>query len=265
MSHRTMGRWGLVLGAAAVLVTSTLLALQPSSPAAILAPENGETPEAVSRQALVHLEAKAADISRQRLAAIPEPAMPNFVGGFPQEAVRAVFGIYREMVAVRGLYNQNVVRERLVAQLLESPQGLDVASQALSDLAFTREAFGELQAEARIFSIEVLKDAARRGDDRYLLRSAEAIARELARSDNGSGDLDEGRSADLRDLVHAYIDVKGVDAFASGDVRLVQALGFSPSLPPSVKLIYDEVLFLRLKSQFGRQRAAEITSTLIDR
>jgi hypothetical protein len=265
MSNRKRGRWGLVLGAAAVLVTSTLLTLQPASPAPLLVPENSALPEAVSKQALVQLEAKTADIARQRLAELPEPAMPDLVGGFSRETVRAVLGIYREMLAVRGLYNQNVTRERLVAQILDSPQGLDVAAQALSDLAFTREAFGELQAEARIFSIEVLKAAARRGHDRQLLRSAEAIAQELARSDNGAGELNQGRAADLRDLVHAFVDVKGVDAFASGDVRLVHALGFSPSLPPSVKHIYDEVLFFRLKSQYGRERAAEMTASLLDR
>lgn len=265
MPNKKSGCWGLVLGAATILAASILLTLQLASPAPSLVPENNALPEAVSKQALVRIQAKAADISRQRLAERPEHAVPTLVGGFPREAVSAVLDSYREMLAARGLYHQNATRERLVAQILDSPQGLDIASRALSDLAFTRAAFGEFQAEARVFSIEVLKAAARRGHDRQLLRSAEAIAQELARAGNGTGELDKGRSADLRDLVHAFVDVNGLDAFASGDVRAVHALGFSPSLPSSVKQIYDEVLFLRLKSQLGRERAAEITASLLDR
>ncbi|WP_232293666.1 hypothetical protein [Stigmatella aurantiaca] len=264
MSDRKLGRWGLISVAAAVLGASLMLPLLPdaSSPQE---PSVQDAPPATLRaQNEALLEAKAADISRQRLAKLPEPEVPDVVGGFSREAVGGVLSRYREMLSVQGLYNQNVTRERLVNQILDSPQGADIASKALTDPAFAQEAFRDFQAEARVFSIEVLKAAAARGQEHYLVRATEAISQELSRSGDGSGTLDKGRSSDLRDLVHSFVDVKGLDAFAQGDVRPVQALGFSSTMPTRVKLIYDEVLFLRLKQQFGRERAAEMTAALLD-
>ncbi|ATB32977.1 hypothetical protein [Melittangium boletus] len=220
---------------------------------------------AAPTEAMARMEVQAAKTARERLARIPEPVVPQTVGGFAPEEIAKVSGVYREMLAVQGLYNQRLSRERLVARVLETSQGVDIAARTLTDPSFAREAFGESQAEARFFSIDVLKAAARKGDAAPLERSTEAVAQQLSQSDDGTTPLDAGRSADLRDMVRAYIEVKGVEAFSDGNSRLVSAMGYSPTSSPRVKSLYDEVLFIRLRQQFGRERAASMTAALLDR
>ncbi|AKQ67125.1 hypothetical protein A176_004037 [Myxococcus hansupus] len=211
------------------------------------------------------LEARAAEIAKQRLVELPPPvAVPEFVGGFPREAVALLTESYREMLSVQGLYNQNAVRQRQVARILESRHGAEIASRAISDTAFAKEAFGDFQAESRFYSIDVLRTAAKKGDERWLLRSADALARELTLTGGGGAALDEGRSTDLRDLMHAYIDVKGVQSLANGESALLRSLGYSPGMPAPVKRIYDDVLFLRLKALHGREQAASMTAALLE-
>lgn len=263
MPHKKTSHWRWVVLAGLALVTSIGLYSWPwgSEPPVVPAPL--APPRPVPAETIARLEAHAVKTAQQRLEAMPAPVVPQLVGGFPREAVVAVLEGYREMLAVQGLYNQRLVRERQVAHILESPQGAEIASKALADPDFAREAFGDFQAEARFFSVEVLKTAAQKGEERWLLRSADAIAQELSRADDGRTLIDKGRATDLHDLVHAYLDVRGEQTLADGDPQLVRALGFSPTLSDDVKRIYDEIVFLRLKSRFGRERAAEMTATLL--
>ncbi|WP_232293669.1 hypothetical protein [Stigmatella aurantiaca] len=213
--------------------------------------------------ALARLGEKAAGLAQQRLEAIPSPAVHGDVGGFPRHAVEQVLGSYREMQAVRGLYNQRVERERLKAQILKSPQGVDIASKALTDLAFTREAFGELQAEARYYSIDVLKTAASQGNDEPLVRATNSLVQQLSGLSADAEDFKKGRGEDLYDLVCAYFDVVGEDFLASADAQVIQRLGYAPGLPPHLKKVYDDALFFRLNIRFGRARAVAITTSLL--
>lgn len=251
---------GIVLTAVA-LIASALVTLRQ-----LRAPQSTALTASQARAQLhetqVQMEAIAAAAARQRLAQMPEPVVPERVDDFPRLAINAVLTAYREMLSVQGLYNQYSARDKTVAQLLKTPQGIEIAAKSLTDPKFAQDAFGTFQAEARFFSVQVLKAAALQGNEKYLVQSAGAIAQDLAQE--GSRELDMGRSADLRDLVHAYVDVKGTAAFASGDTRLVETLGYAQTLPTSVKGIYDEVLFMRLKHEFGRDSAAAMLSSLLD-
>ncbi|MFY0582273.1 hypothetical protein ACN28S_55555 [Cystobacter fuscus] len=213
---------------------------------------------------MAQMEVKATATARERLARIPEPVIPQEVGGFSREDIAKASVSFREMLSVQGLYNQRTARERIVDGILASPRGADIASKTLTDPAFAREAFGDMQAEARVFSIEVLKAAATRGQDGPLVRSAEAVAQQLSQSDDGVAPLDAGRSADLRDMVRAVIEVKGVQAFSDGNPRLVREMGYASTLSPRVKSVYDDMLFAYLKHQYGRERATEMTAALLD-
>jgi hypothetical protein len=212
------------------------------------------------------VERNAANTARQRLARMSAPpVLAKTVGGFSQKEIAMVAQAYRDMLSVQGLYNQKASREQLVGHVLQSARGVEIASRALTDPSFAWEAFHEFQAEARFFSIEVLKTAARNGNKEVLLHCVRAMAHQLAQMEEDEDQpLDEGRVADLRDLLLAAIDTRGVDAFSSGDPRLVEEMGYSPRLPSRVKAIYDDVLFIRLKRQFGRERAAAITARLLE-
>ncbi|WP_375767339.1 hypothetical protein NR798_37525 [Archangium gephyra] len=264
MSSSKKWRSRLVLAAAVSLAASLALLWWPAPPSPASAPTQKAASPALPEQARAQMEARAAETARQRLAKMPTPVIAQRVGGYTREEVGVVLGGYREMLSVQGLYNQQYTRERTVARLLETPHGAQIAAKTLTDPAFAREAFGDFQAEARFFSIDVLKTAARKGDERLLLSTADTLARELSRLDTGTGPLDKGRAADLRDLMHAFIEVKGMDAFANGDARLLRDMGYSPSLSPAVKGLYDDTLFFHLKRQFGRERATAMTTALLD-
>ncbi|OJH36463.1 hypothetical protein [Cystobacter ferrugineus] len=255
-------KWaGLALAATSLIIGLSFSWGTDSPPPA---PAPSVAPAAVTEQAMARMEIKAAETARERLAQIPEPVVPQEVGGFSHEEIGKASVAFREMLSVQGLYNQRVARGRIIDRLLESPRGADIASRTLTDPSFAREAFGDLQAEARLFSIEVLKVAATRGQEGPLLRSAEAVAQQLSQSDDGVAPLDAGRSADLRDMVRAVIEVKSVEAFSDGNPRLVREMGYASTLSPRVKSLYDEILFAYLKHQYGRERATEMAAALLD-
>lgn len=276
MSKKVQWQVALVVFAALVLGASVFLSVKPGAEVVSASPdENTDTQESVAlgvsakglpKNVAAKLEAKAEEVARQRLEVMPAlPVVPQQIGGFPREVLMTQLERYREMLSVQGLYNQNVVRKKLVASILETPQGAEVAARTIADEAFAHEAFGEMQAEARFFSIEVVKTAAKRGEERYLLGSAESISRELSAAGSLGGELNKGRVTDLSDLMHSFIDVKGVKSMADGDPGLVRSLGYSASMPESVKIIYDDVVFLRLKAQYGRERATQMTAALLEK
>lgn len=262
MSNRKKRYLGIALITASVIASVHTLSRKPHTEqrAAEKSPQNA----AALKRALAQLEAISTETARQRLANMQPAPVPKPAGRIPREALGAMQTSYREMLAVQGLYNQNTARRQLVDQILKSPYGLEIASKSLVDPGFVRTTFGDLQAEARVFSIQVLKEAARQGNEQHLTQSADAISAALARTSSASKELDTGRSADLRDLVRAYIDVKGTEAFASGDARLVKALGYDKALPADVKGIYDEAVFVRLKREYGRESAVAMTSALLE-
>jgi hypothetical protein len=261
MPRITPKRAGLALAATSLLMGLVYLGT-PRAPSPV--PPSAPTPTAVNPQAMARIEAKATQTARERLAKMPEPVVPQGVGGFSREEITRTSVAFQEMLSVQGLYNQHLSRQRTIERLLESPRGAEIASRTLTDLAFAREAFGELQAEARLFSIAVLKTAAQRGEEAPLLRSSTAIAQQLSQTDDGATPMDAGRSADLRDMVRAVIEVKRVEAFSEGNLQLVRDMGYSPSLSPRVKSMYDEILFSYLKHQYGRERATAMTAALLD-
>lgn len=265
-SRSICGKWriGVALAAAVCCALSAGVMQRLRSGRPSLNRPQATQPAHAPEAALRRLEAIAAETTRQRLAHMPEPPPPPPLAGFPHEALRTSLTTYREMLAAQGLFNQQATRKQLMAQLLKSPHGVGIAAQSVREPAFARQAFGDFQAEARYFSIQVLREAALQGNEQHLLQSAGAVAQSLAAVSTGNNDLELGRSADLRELIHAYIDVKGTEAFASGDVRLMSVLGYASTLPANVKSIYDETLFMRLRHEYGRESASAIVGTLLD-
>lgn len=263
MLRGTRWRSGLVVMAAVACGASLLVALWPAGETQTPPAPAAAMPRAIAPATLETMEARASALALERRKQMPQPEVPREVGGFPHEEVLAVLNAYQEMMAVQGLYNQGVTRKKLVERILASPHGAEIAEKTLAEPAFAKEAFGEFQAESRYLAVSVVTAAARKGNDRYLTRSAEAVAQDLARSQARDGTVPKSRSTDLNDLVHAYIDVKGLEAFSSGNPQSLRAVGLSSALPEEVRRIYDEVVFLRLKAEFGRERASEMTATLM--
>ncbi|MDY7232921.1 hypothetical protein [Hyalangium rubrum] len=235
-----------------------------ASPASPKAPDPGvEHATGIPAQARARLDGKATELAQQRLEQLPNPAVQDSIGGFSKQDLEQVLGSYREMKAVQGLYNQRVERERHVKKILESPHGVAIASKSLTDFTFAQEAFGEFQAEARYFSIDVLKATSSQGNHEPLMSTASQLAQQFALLSADSEGFKKGRREDLYDVLTAYIDVVGEDFLSSADMKVMQQLGYTPQLPAHVRKVYDDALFFRLNVKFGRQRAVAITSSLL--
>src|SRR5690349_24394304 len=104
---RSKTRWaGLALVATSLLI-GLALREDPSSPPP-QQPPPAARPAAVNPQTLARMEAQAARTASERLAQLPEPVVPQEVGGFSREELAKVSGVFREMLAVQGLYNQRL-------------------------------------------------------------------------------------------------------------------------------------------------------------
>lgn len=218
----------------------------------------------IPEDTLLQLKASARETAQQRLSFLPMPTASDELEGVPRESLQIMISSYRAMLAAQGLYNQHDTREKLIEQILQTPHGIEIASRALTDPQFAKRAFGELQAEARFFSVQVLRSVAFAGNTQHLSAAAMSIAQSLSNSRSMAQAIDAGRSADLRELVHAYIDLEGTESLAGGDAKIVQAIGYSAELSNDVKQIYDEAIFVRLNHEFGREKAAAITASLLD-
>ncbi|WP_257452570.1 hypothetical protein [Archangium lipolyticum] len=190
------------------------------------------------QQVLQDMEENVRVMAQERLSSM-EPARPaENVGRFKRENVEQVRDAFREMLAYQGLFNSRRERKRLAAEVLDNPEGRDIAAQTLSDPAFAKQAFGEFQAEARYFAVEVVREATRRGDDALALSVVSGLTSELAAA---RGELDRGRTQDLQDLLRTFAEVKGPGAFQSRQ-QLAEQLGYSRNLPFEIRKIYIDSL-----------------------
>lgn len=219
---------------------------------------------AVPKQVVAQLEASAAESARQQLARLPNPSVNGAVGGFSQQEVREVLSSYREMRAVQGLFNQETLRKEQMARILKVPHGVEICARALTDPQFARAAFGDLQAEARYYGSQLLKEAALKGQQQPLLDSMQSVARRLSQAHPGAEVADRGGAADLYELIDAFVDVRGTNAVASGDRQLAAVMGYDPILSPGVKYIFRNTVFHRLDFELGRDDARAITAAIFD-
>jgi hypothetical protein len=170
----------------------------------------------------------------------PAPVPPQGVGRFSAELLRFTEDKFRHMVAVRGLITEDRERQALAQAILASDEGEQLVREILLNPGFAREAFGAFQAEARVYSITVLGEAARQGNVDLVVSTAGELAQQLR---SVEGQPDKGRAADLIDMVTIVGDSVGSSDLLDGDSQVLAKLGFEPGLPPQVRGLYVQGLF----------------------
>lgn len=164
--------------------------------------------------------------------------------GFPEETLTLAQEVFDEMWAVRGLVHTHEQRTDAARRLLASPRALELVYHTSTDPDFARKAFGEQQAEARYFSIMVMEEAAR-GGQQELLETAVAVAR---RGLTSAESFDPGRGEDFRGLLTAYT---GLVTPGELNAETLRTLGYDQRLSKEVKQIYYETVFSVLWKQEG--------------
>lgn len=214
--------------AAAVLVGAHHRSSNRSSPAS--APAGlAAAEQAARRQAAERLA---------HMAPVPMPA--SGVGRFSAELLRSTEEKFRRMVAVRGLITQDDERRALAREILATPEGGELAREILLNPDFARQTFGPFQAEARMYSITVLDEAARQGNVDVAISTAGELAEQLR---DAGGIPDKGRAEDLIDMASVVAHNVGSQGLIDGDQRVLARLGFEPDLPPELRKLYFDGFF----------------------
>ena len=170
----------------------------------------------------------------------PVPVPANGVGKFSAELLRSTEDKFRRMVAVRGLITQDRERRALAQEILAAPDGNDLVREILLNPEFARQAFGEFQAEARMYSITVLDEAARQGNVDVAISTASDLAGQLR---DAGGTPDKGRAEDLIDIATVVAHNVGSRGLVDSDLRVLARLGFEGDLPPAVRQLYVDGFF----------------------
>jgi hypothetical protein len=105
---------------------------------------------------------------------------------------------------------------------------------------FARQAFGAFQAEARMYSITVLDEAARQGNVDVAITTAGELAEQLR---DAGGTPDKGRAEDLIDMATVIAHNLGSQGLVDADQRVLARLGFESDLPPAVRQLYVDGFF----------------------
>jgi hypothetical protein len=136
----------------------------------------------------------------------------------------------RERFAYLATLKRNVrkreLREAELERLRHDPAALAESRSILADLARTRELYGPDQAAARVYSIELLALAARRGEPAPL----EGALRDTYAQLRGSSSRERGQEQDFSELLGAWIELRGSEAIRLNPDLLFSAFPFDPSL-----------------------------------
>jgi len=105
--------------------------------------------------------------------------------------------------------------KEIIQKLAQQEEAIAKSRQALLDVDWAKQTFGEEQAAARVMAIKVLAERAHSGNERDLTEVVGKLGSDYEH-------LDVSRRADLRDLVTELIDVVGAERFFSDPSSVMQ-------------------------------------------
>lgn len=132
---------------------------------------------------------------------------------------------YQYMVASRNSIYRESERKAILEQLAKDPETVEAASLYLISPKLVRADFGKQQAEARLYSIQLLSTRAEQGDLAPLEKTTRAVATALTGETLGN----PGRSRDLEDLISSYFFIEQNSALNQMGA-FVEKLGYRPEL-----------------------------------
>lgn len=145
----------------------------------------------------------------------------------------------------RNSLHRETEREAIYAKLVSDPEAMAAASYYLSDLNQVRKDFGDRQAEARMYSIGLLHEAAKRGNSQPLQQTALKLIATL----KTKNPVPPGQQRDLEDLIASYVDVHKEAAFENTK-GLAAALGYTPEL----RKAFVAGIYIALQSTYAKDQ-----------
>jgi hypothetical protein len=190
---------------------------------------------------------------------------PRPVGSTAGPRIRLA-SAFQRMQAMAPYFNRDALRREEMRELVEDPDAVAIAVRAAVDPAYAREAFGEQQAEARVYSIKLLAEAARRGVPEPLNGAVRTLAASLASALQANRPIGKAQDRDLADLLDTAVAslVEGPRGTLEQDLRSgLRGLGYSPSMPAAVRKVFDDAVFQPLLARVGRAEASRLVAAAL--
>lgn len=174
------------------------------------------------------------------------------------QAAQRLQTTFERMKAVRGLIIADRERKKLADEVLADPAAMASVRAVLEKPEEARRLFGEGQAEARHYAVEIVREAARRGRPELAMELASTIARELG----ANAGVEKGRALDLEGVMSAYAEGLGTDRHGAIDrIRHeLRQLGDPSGLAPEVGRAIARGLF----DGFWRTSDSETAQRLVN-
>ncbi len=224
--------------------------ISPQGPTAVLKKLEGQV------RSKVALQSAASPLPRAAAGELADAARVNLL----QDS-------FRKMFELREVFPKEKLRSEQLARLAQAPANLALAQNALVEIEQTRERFGADQALARVYSIKLLKAAADKGDESYLLDTIRTLARDLDEQVKAGRTIDSGRARDLEDLVRAFVSLRdvsrlteeyGEQTMESAVARLAGECGFSKGYSERIGKIFANELFYYLQHSYDMDKAGQL-------
>lgn len=142
--------------------------------------------------------------------------------------------------ALKGAINKHEQRKKKLAELIKDPRNIAIAKKALEDLDWVIENFGDEQAIARIFSIEILKAHAAKGNKDELYSAIATLSDQLR---HDKSQWKKGREYDLRDLVGAAMELEGREYILRNSRAFLENTYYSSNLQKIYSLAVVSYLY----------------------
>lgn len=108
---------------------------------------------------------------------------------------------FKAMDNLRDNFNKEVIREKIIDELLTDSASISLAQQILLNNEFAKNLYGEDQALARVYSIKILSRLHEKGDSQFIIKTVRDLVTDFGKNQN----IPVGRKEDLFDLLQAYL------------------------------------------------------------
>lgn len=190
----------------------------------------------LAQQNRARIEGLRAELARGRTApAAPAPTTPA-ASRYPAAMVADVRSELKILASARTMFNRDdLIREEL-ARLARDPQHVALAVDVATDWKLATQLFGDEQAQARVYALQLLRHMAETGT----LHGVETAVDRIGVAMNDQEPWKKGIEYDYVDALSVYLRTVGIDQFLSEPMTYFDRMHLTERTSVEVqKAMYD--------------------------
>jgi hypothetical protein len=222
---------GAVLSLAALGIW--LLYAQPE--AAATATSGSPALSDLAQQNRARIEALRAELAKSRAAPAAAPATPA-ANRYPASMIAEVRSELKILASARTMFNRDELIRDELARLARDPQHVALAIDVATDWKLATQLFGDEQAQARVYSLQLLRHMAETG----ALHGVETAVDRIGVAMNDQEPWKKGIEYDYVDALSVYLRSVGIDKFLSEPMTYFDRMHLTERTSVEVqKAMYD--------------------------